>query len=607
MPLPRRILIVKLADLGDVLSATPALRALRVTFPAAQITVLVTPKTEAVLSGSAYVDRVLTFDKFIYDRPAEALRPASILAMLRFAWKLRWQRFDTVVILHHLTTRWGALKYAGLALATGARRRVGLDNGRGWFLTHRAPDAGFGARHEVDYNLAVVSLLGAQTDDTRLEVPRTPADAAFADEVLGSPGQMDPHRPLVAIHPGSGGWSLARRWDLDRFAAVADALAERHGARIVLVGARADHVSEVAARMEAEPINLEGRTTVGQLAAVLRRCTLFIGADSGIMHVAAAAGTPTVAIFGPTNPLAWGPWLPPERTRVLRSAPLCSPCAYTESGLGRPQGCPERTCMRMVTVEQVLGAAEELLEGKGNRVEGADESVSDITRHASRPTAPVDDLTMDQTLACIEHFVNEGQARQVVLVDMETLAAVRSDPILREIVRRAALRLAVGPEVLWTARRLGRPLPVAFDTPDVIERIAEQAAANGWRLFLLGTAAGAAAAAAGALAQRHPGLVIAGTHAGSPAGAEEDDVVALVRQAQPTVLLVGFAVPAQEKWIARNLPRLGVPVSIGVGAAFERIAGGVDRRPAAAPELGKRLRWLLMRGRHSLLARLEGR
>lgn len=568
MPIPRRILVVKLADLGDVITSGPALRALRTTFPHARIVALVTAATVPVLAGSPYVDGVLTFDKFAYDRPLNALHPANLWAAMRLAWELRRQRFDTVVILHHLTTRWGALKYAALALATGARRRVGLDNGRGWFLTHRVTDGGFGARHEVEYALEVVGLLGARTDDPRLEVPISPADAAYAREVLNPDGP----RPLIAIHPGSGGWSLARRWEPAGFAAVADALAERYGARIVLVGTASDDIDQVMGEMCTSALNLSGRTTVGQLAAVLRYCDLFIGADSGVMHVAAAAGTPTVAIFGPTNPWAWGPWLPPERYRIVRSAPLCSPCAYTDTGLGTPQGCPERTCMRMVTVNQVLAAAEALLAGE----EGREYGVWDMERpiQAARPVELWDHVTLDQAMERIQHFVEGKQARQVVLVSLDSFIVARRDPVLFQILRRAALRLAIGPELPPSSRPPGQPPPVVLDARDLVEEIAARAAAAGWRLFLLGTRPAGVAGVAGALAERHPGLVIAGTHAGSPAGEEEDAIVEMIRGAQPTILLVGFGVPEQEKWIARNLPRLDVPVAIGVGLALERMTGG---------------------------------
>ncbi len=380
---PERILVVKLSDIGDVLTATPALRAVRESFPAARLEALVPPNSASVLAQSPLVDDVIIFDKFQYDRPLDAVRPSSLAALFRFARHLRRRRYDCLVILHHLTTRWGALKYAALALASGAKVRAGLDNGRGWFLTHRARDGGFGARHEVEYWLDVVGTIGARTEDTSLDIATGAKDKAFVNEQIPAPS-LPPlvgggwgGRPLVAIHPGSGGYSLARRWSAEGFARVADALVERRGARIVLVGTPADGVSQVASLMRSESVNLEGKTTLGQLAAVLKRCDLFIGADSGVMHLAAAVGAPLVAIFGPSNHRAWGPWegckkqeagsrgqeRGGKRSIIVRVDLPCSPCSYVGFSVGRREGCEAMTCMKAITPQMVLKAAVELLGG----------------------------------------------------------------------------------------------------------------------------------------------------------------------------------------------------------------------------------------------------
>src|SRR5262245_5512453 len=137
----RRILVVKLATLGDLLTATPALRALRTTYPDAHIAVLATPGHASALRGLDSVDSVITFDKYAFDKPADAARNLAQAASL--AARLRGGGWDALVLLHHLTTRFGIAKYAALALGSGAPVRAGIDNGRGWFLTRRAPDLGF--------------------------------------------------------------------------------------------------------------------------------------------------------------------------------------------------------------------------------------------------------------------------------------------------------------------------------------------------------------------------------------------------------------------------------------------------------------------------------
>ena len=152
---PRRVLVVKLAGLGDLLTALPALYALRERFPQARLELLTTPAAAELARNLVVCDEIIPFDKYLYDRFWQSLYPWRMWPALRLAARLARPGYDCLVLLHHLTTRWGALKFAALALAAHCRERVGLDNGRGWFLTQRVPDGGFGAKHEVDYWMEV--------------------------------------------------------------------------------------------------------------------------------------------------------------------------------------------------------------------------------------------------------------------------------------------------------------------------------------------------------------------------------------------------------------------------------------------------------------------
>ncbi len=341
----QRMLVVKLADIGDVLTATPAIRALCQTFPDAHIDVLTTPAAAAAISKELRVG-VLTSPRNLVTEPGDVHAAANLLVELRCA------RYDAVIFLHHLTLRSGVAKYRLLAAATGAPVLAGLDNGNGGWLTHAAPDEGFGACHEVEYWLQVVGLLGAGTQDVRLVAPYDVYDSQRADMLLAGLGP----RPWIAIHPGSGGYSMARRWEPDRWAELADALAARSGAQILLVGSPADGADLVEDAMAGSCRNLTGLTTVAELAALLARCNLFIGADSGVMHLAAAAGTPLVALFGPSNHLAWGPWTPDGVSRVVRLDLPCSPCSYVGHSVGQRDGCWHRSCMAELDVQRVLAA-----------------------------------------------------------------------------------------------------------------------------------------------------------------------------------------------------------------------------------------------------------
>src|SRR6185369_6404872 len=151
MPNIRRILAVELADIGDLILTTPALSALRESYPDAQINMLTTAHAAPILDHTGLIDNVILFDKFAFDRPTDLLRPSNLRGAFALARELHAEHYDAVLIFHHLTTRFGAWKYAALSFATGARIRAGLDNGRGWFLTHRAVDYGFGKYHQVKY------------------------------------------------------------------------------------------------------------------------------------------------------------------------------------------------------------------------------------------------------------------------------------------------------------------------------------------------------------------------------------------------------------------------------------------------------------------------
>jgi N-acetylglucosaminyldiphosphoundecaprenol N-acetyl-beta-D-mannosaminyltransferase len=158
------------------------------------------------------------------------------------------------------------------------------------------------------------------------------------------------------------------------------------------------------------------------------------------------------------------------------------------------------------------------------------------------------------------------------------------------ILRRAALTVPDGVGVLWAARRLGRPLPERVTGSDGVPRIAQRAAQAGWRLFFLGAAPGIAERAADVLRERFPGVQIVGTFSGSAAASEEADICARINASGADLLFVAFGAPEQDKWIARNAPRLNVAMAMGVGGTFDFVAGIVPRAPVIMQRAG--LEWL---------------
>jgi len=202
----------------------------------------------------------------------------------------------------------------------------------------------------------------------------------------------------------------------------------------------------------------------------------------------------------------------------------------------------------------------------------------------------VDDATYDLLLQRVDAFVDSGTPHQVVTVNPEMLVVAHDDPPFRQVLNDADLNVADGAGVMLAARFLGCALRQRVTGSDSIYRLAAHCAERGYRLYLLGGAPGVAGATAGRLIAAYPGLLLAGTYAGSPRIADEDEIVARIRQAAPHLLLVAYGVPAEERWIARNRGRLGVPVMIGVGGTFDFVAGVTRRAPVWMRRTG--LEWL---------------
>lgn len=386
-PTPQRILVVKLFALGDMLNITPALRALRQRYPAARITVLATRGGASGLHRSPHIDDVMIFDKALFDRVGGSLSPRALLVGLRFALELRRRHYDTLVLLHHLVTTWGTLKYLALALWSGAPVRAGLDNGRGWFLTHRVRDDGFGAIDERRYWLRIVATLGATSADDRPDFTVTADDRAAGGALLAAHPSAPPG-PIVAIHATNGTYAPGRQWPAERFAAVATRLVDELSARIVLVGVEVEQIGRVAALIDAPVLNLAGKTDLPTLAGLLLGADLLIGNDSSIAHLAAALGVPTLALFGPSNDHAWAPWgaarvtlpraegtlppLPEARALAVRSAAPQAPCLYNGFGPGNPHGCPHCHCLDQIDAARIVILARHLLTERATDAPHAD-------------------------------------------------------------------------------------------------------------------------------------------------------------------------------------------------------------------------------------------
>jgi ADP-heptose:LPS heptosyltransferase len=340
--------VIRLGAVGDVVRTLPAVSSLRAGYAGAHLAWLVEPSATSALQGQPWVDEVIVFPR---DRLEMALRRRAPGAALReltgFLRGLRRRRFDLVVDFH------GILRSALLGALSGARRRIGyarpFARELAWcFATDRAQlPAVRISRFERNAELVRYLAVAAPPAPAPLRVD--PARLARVAAELGAGGA-----PAV-IHPGTSDATPYKRFPVEGYARVARALAREDGLRCVVSAgpARADRAlaEAVVAASQGAARLAPATPTLGDLALVFAASRLFIGSDSGPMHVASLVGTPVVQLLGPTDPVENAPW-DETPSRQVRIPIACSPCR---------RGCAAATCMRSIPPESVLAAARELL------------------------------------------------------------------------------------------------------------------------------------------------------------------------------------------------------------------------------------------------------
>jgi lipopolysaccharide heptosyltransferase I len=340
---PKDILIIKPSSIGDVVHGLPVLAKLRARYPKARISWLVGTAAAPLVESNPLLDRV-----YYFRRGERGLKNAigRHVALVR---ELAWAGFDCVIDLQ------GLLRSALFAYATGADMRVGLADAREGarlFYTHTV--ALNGARHAVDRYLAVGKVLDFDPGGAEFGLD-APAAAKRSVETFVEKAAGSPARPHILLSPGAR-WA-SKCWPAEKFADAAEGLRKRVGGTYFLVGARsADEDGKVISeRLGRSCVNLIGRTSLEELVALVSRADMLVTADTGVLHIADAVGTPVVAVFGPTDPEKTGPYS--QRERVVQARGTCPkmPCFERE--------CRTMKCMGAVSGREVAERAAEALEG----------------------------------------------------------------------------------------------------------------------------------------------------------------------------------------------------------------------------------------------------
>ncbi|NOY05725.1 MAG: glycosyltransferase family 9 protein [Chlorobi bacterium] len=325
----RNILVIKLRAVGDVLLSTPAVANLHKYFPGAEITFLTEPPAVEVVKSNPCVTDVLVFNPG-EDNP------------LPFFYGLFKRRFDLVIDL------FGNPRSAQMTFFSRARYRVGFPfRGRGYAYNIKVPVRSETV-HNVEFNLDALRCIGIEVSQT---APFFPIDANALARMKTLLRQFGGEGPLIAVNP-NGTWET-KRWDVEKFAELADRLVEKINARVLIVWGPGEYevAREFKNRMRHDGF-VPPATSLTELGALLRLCDYVITNDTGPMHIAAAVGTPTLGIFGPTSPFLQGPY--GDRHRWVRKDDLdCIACNQTRCTIGT-------VCMKELHVENVFDAFKKL-------------------------------------------------------------------------------------------------------------------------------------------------------------------------------------------------------------------------------------------------------
>ncbi|MCX5679915.1 MAG: glycosyltransferase family 9 protein [Candidatus Omnitrophica bacterium] len=342
----KKMLIINLGGIGDILLSVPALRALRGRYADASISLLVVGRVYEAAKGISYIDEIFTLD----------IPPTfgGILADLRTLSRLKARRFDLAVNMRTLVSAPSALKMKILLDIIKPRIRAGRDTaGRGGFFDVKIEETDLGDKYEMEYDIDTARALGAETADRSLNFDIAEGDMARVRAFLKG-GGISSDEVIVAVNLGG---RPSHKWPVENFIKTIKGINKRAKCKFVITGEGRDRViaDEIEKKSGVKILNTAGSMDLKSLGALIKMAGLFISNDTGPMHIAAIMKTPMVAIFGPGYLKRYDPRNISDKAVVLRGeAPPCAPCNRVR--------CEKLSCLKKVSTEDVIGASLGFLE-----------------------------------------------------------------------------------------------------------------------------------------------------------------------------------------------------------------------------------------------------
>lgn len=347
----QKILVLRLSAVGDVIRTLPAVKALKEYYPSFSITWVVEEPSKALLESQPEIDEVILFPRKKWVNGIQSPRRLgkTIRDVWRFAFDLRRRNFDVVLDFH------GILKSGLLSFFSGTPKRIGFDRRstrEGNFLFSNIQVSLPEKRmSRFQRNFELLRGLGFEVKNFRPKLHIPFEDKEYVESVL-HPLLLSLKRPFIAIHPGTSQKTLYKRWMPDRYAQLADRLIRELEATVVFTWGpeELEWVENIRRGMEKSSILAPKTKSLTELGELYRHCDLYIGGDTGPMHIASLMGIPVVAIYGPTDPVMNEPF---GKYKMVRKEVGCSPC--------RNRSCQELTCLKMISIGDVFKATEEIL------------------------------------------------------------------------------------------------------------------------------------------------------------------------------------------------------------------------------------------------------
>ncbi len=359
----KKILVVNIFGIGDVLFSTPLLRDIKETFPRVQLTYLANRRGAEVLSQNPCVNRILIYERDEFYEVFKRSKISYVQKILELAQTIRNEHCDLAFDLSLNSGMNFLLWFSGIRDIVGYNYKK-----RGFFLTKSLPLSGFETQHVVDYYLDLGKVIGCQGKARRLEMPVAIEDMNWVEGFLRD-HQLKKKDRVIAFFPGGGAsWgkdSGYKQWPVENYGALINKVIEKFSAKVILLGDSKDHAlcQEILRQKPASVIDASGQATLLQTCALLSRCALAVMNDGGPLHIAVAARIPTVSVFGPVNETIYGPY-PAEGHAVATTGIICRPCYR----YFRRAQCSHVHCLKKIKLEDVYQKVEQFLSPKTEKV-----------------------------------------------------------------------------------------------------------------------------------------------------------------------------------------------------------------------------------------------